>query len=369
MTPPLNPDTFICEFLLSVNNIQDQLSDPYDIPLGTNKTKATLPIRLRGKVGQLREKLRKLTDKFVWDNGVLTQKSKSKGGRHIGLYSDRRKLYRDEVDQLCATREEWYGSLSAEEKAGFDNYCLASAGAVLSSLIGEKLPACLHGPLARLALEAAETGQYFKRIRSETEKSLRDRNLSNPTVMPGILKRVEEDKAEAISRLIDRWFGALTSEQADVIEGPVTRKAVFVKPDVKISPSEKTNQPRNQIGPREMSGPHDLRFTENPRQLRRGKKKVEFRNEDRLWKLLIRLIKRHPEYYTTGDLGHDAFNPDSRNDDPSENTVQHDIGKLRVLLKPLNVTVLHCRGQGYRLEVSGRSPIPKSKRSKRRSRH
>lgn len=179
--------------------------------------------------------------------GELDHSAISKGlYKSTVLNGDRRKLYLDEFEQLGAAREDWYCNLSADEKAAFDSYCLASAGSALSA---ENVPVCLHGALARLALEAAELARRYKAIRAATEKSLRDRGLSNETVMPGILKQVDEDASETISRLVERWFRELTHEQAAVLDRIGSDSAGKNDEEIGAVP-EKTAQPANHTAPR-----------------------------------------------------------------------------------------------------------------------
>lgn len=215
MNAPFNPDTFIRDFLANVGTSLDHVSDPYDATLGTNKTRTTLPVSVRGKLGRLRVAVQKIIEKFVRARGELENTAISRGQyKSTVLNGDRRKLNLDQFEQLCAAREDWYCHLPANEKAAFDSFCLASAGSAFSGIIPKHLPVCLHGPLARLALEAADLARRFNAISIETEKSLRERELSNQTVMSGILKGVDEDKSEAISRLVERWFRELTPQQA-----------------------------------------------------------------------------------------------------------------------------------------------------------
>src|SRR5262249_35207276 len=108
--------------------------------------------------------------------------------------------------------------LSDREKMAFDRYCLTTAGPTFEPPLPEPLPPCLRGAVARLALEAAELARRYTAKRSQLEKSLRDRGMSNPTVLPGFLQSADEAEKQAMSKLVGRWRRGLTQDQQAVFD-------------------------------------------------------------------------------------------------------------------------------------------------------
>jgi DNA-binding response OmpR family regulator len=73
---------------------------------------------------------------------------------------------------------------------------------------------------------------------------------------------------------------------------------------------------------------------------------VELGGSVRLWELLVALGKRHDRYFRTYDLISEVWG-----DYPAaESTLWAAVSELRKMLGPLQVTIKHRKGIGYRLE-------------------
>jgi hypothetical protein len=171
-------------------------------------------LRLRGLLAQLAENDREIARVFDHQRGTVTQQFTSRGlFKSTACDSALRELYRREEADRSRSREQWYSGLAPADRAALDDHWLAIAGAVLHPLFPPELPASLHGPLARLALEDAVLARRFAARRDETEKSLIERRLGNRTVVVSILRGITGAEDEARSRLEGRWFRELTLEQ------------------------------------------------------------------------------------------------------------------------------------------------------------
>jgi hypothetical protein len=93
-----------------------------------------------------------------------------------------------------------------------------------------------------LALEAAELARRYRTKRSQTEKSLRGRGLSNPTVMPGLLQHVDHDEQAALSKLVGRWRRELTPEQQAEFDNAASPETSPRKPAEPNKPKASTER-------------------------------------------------------------------------------------------------------------------------------
>jgi hypothetical protein len=112
--------------------------------------------------------------------------------------------------------------------------------------------------------------------------------------------------------------------------------------------SDLIDNPRHK--PKSRRGPLEMSIIDNPRTVQRGSSVIEFNDDDIAWRIFSLLEKRHPGYYPTRELGHDALNPKNKDVDPSDNLVNKYVGRLHRLLSSLEIDPKFCRGQGYRLE-------------------
>src|SRR5205823_11160513 len=139
--------------------------------------------------------------------GATTQEFITRRAYNTTAYDARvRELYRQLEADRSGLREHWCGGLSPNDKAAVDELCLAVAGPVVRPCLPPALPACLHGPLARLALEHAAIVRRAAAARQEREESLRNRGLGNRRVVESVLRGFDQDEGEATARLIGRWL-------------------------------------------------------------------------------------------------------------------------------------------------------------------
>jgi hypothetical protein len=232
MATSFDPAGFVRQFLQKVDQSLEHYPAPFDYTaIEAGNTTAKLPVGLLGKLSQLREIEDEITARFVWERGSLTQTCISRGAYKSTVYDrDQRTLDLKEEKERSAARERWFCDLSDGAKTAFERYCLAAAGPTFVPLLPAALPSSLHGAGARLALEAAELARRYRTRRSQTEKSLRGRGLSNPTVMPGLLQQVDHDEQAALSKLVGRWRRELTPEQQAVFDGAIVSEPVQRRP-------------------------------------------------------------------------------------------------------------------------------------------
>ena len=239
MPAPADPAGLVHTFLNRVRSNVEGLPDPFAVDVissGQNGGRSW-PVRLRGLLAQLVEKDKEITRAFVWQRGAVTQKFISRG-LSTAYDTELRELYRKEEADRSSSREQWYCGLSIADKAAFDDLCLALTGAVLFPLFPPGLPACLRGPLARLASEFAALVRRADAERKEREKCLANRGQGNRTVVKPILRGITDAEEEARSRLIGRWLRELTPDQqaafdssgADSNQGRKTRTKRGGKP-------------------------------------------------------------------------------------------------------------------------------------------
>ena len=128
-------------------------------------------------------------------------------------------MYRQEEADRSALRERWVGGLPGKDKETLEALCLAIAGPVVRACLPPDLPTCIHGSMARLAIEYGAFCRRDAAERREREASLVDRGLGNRSVRNSVLSGFVKEAAEAASRLIGRWFRELTPEQAASFDG------------------------------------------------------------------------------------------------------------------------------------------------------
>jgi hypothetical protein len=115
--------------------------------------------------------------------------------------------------------------------------------------------------------------------------------------------------------------------------------------------------------------PFETTIDENGRTARRGDAKVAFGGNEKPWLVFMALLRRHPGYYKTLELGHDVWNPDSGNYGLDDYAVHRVICDLRkTYLAPLGLGVKHTRGIGYQLQerTAAAATPSRAKRSARR---
>jgi hypothetical protein len=212
---PLDPAALVQTFLNAVEPNANQLPDPF----GDDFSSSGLigghapPVRLRGLLAQLADEGREITRRLVWQRGKASQDFVGRGNS-TAFDSQVRELYRQEEAERSQLRERWFCGLASADKAAIDDFCLDIAGSVVRPIFPSSVPASLHGPLARLALECATISRRAAAERQERERSLGDRGLGNRSVAESILGGFAHTEAEAKSRLLGRWFRELTPAQA-----------------------------------------------------------------------------------------------------------------------------------------------------------
>jgi hypothetical protein len=167
-------------------------------------------VRVRGLLAQLAEEDREITRRFEWQRGTAIQKGISRGGTSTLTDTTLIDLFHREEADRSSLRERWYLGLTLDDKAAVDSLCWAIAESVVRPHFPPSLPACLHGPMARVALEYAAIVRRATVVRQDCERRLANRNH---TVVESILRRLAHDEEEAKLRLIGRWFRELTPEQ------------------------------------------------------------------------------------------------------------------------------------------------------------
>jgi hypothetical protein len=191
--------------------------DPYEgvnSPLG-QIGQCVLPARLRGHLAELAEEEAELSSDLIKKRAAVQ-------ARLFRLNStvadnDLRELDRTNDVEQSNLRENWYRGLSLEDKRAFDDRCLALASPILA-LLPATLSACLHGPLARLALECCQIVKRFDARRKQQQQSLMSRGLSNHTIVDGFIRRLKVDQQKAQTNLIGRWLRELTPEQCKTFD-------------------------------------------------------------------------------------------------------------------------------------------------------
>jgi hypothetical protein len=237
MATSFDPSRFVREFLETAAPNLGLLPAPFDYPdYSAGDGNAKLPVGLRGKLSQIRETEGEITARFLWKRGALTQACITNRTYNSSVHdSKQQELDLNEEKERSAARERWFCDLSPAERAAFDQYCLAIAGLSVESILPSDLPTCLRGSVARLALEAAEVAKRYKARRLEIEKSFHNRALSNPTVMPCFLNRLDEDEKAAISRIAGRWCRELTPDQQAEFDDVARPQIDSLSPGILVS--------------------------------------------------------------------------------------------------------------------------------------
>jgi hypothetical protein len=216
MPTPFEPPDFVANFLNKVELNADEIPHPYGHDI-ISPTDPGLPVRVRGHLSQLAEKDLEITRVFAWQHGETVQKFIS--SKNTGYYSMLRELYRKEETDRSKSREKWFCGLAPKDQSMFDDHCLLVAGTVLHPLFPPDAPACLRGPLARLALEYSALVRRAAFRRNETEKSLASCGQQNHTIVKSVLNALVRVHEEAKSGLVGRWFRELTPEQETAFDG------------------------------------------------------------------------------------------------------------------------------------------------------
>ena len=101
------------------------------------------------------------------------------------------------------------------------------------------------------------------------------------------------------------------------------------------------------------TGPFGLTLDTNTHTVERNGHSVEFDASGRPWEVFIKLVERYPGRYLVRDLGHDVWNPEGNEEDPSDNLVQQAITALRKIIDPLGFAVKHSRNLGFSRSPGG----------------
>src|SRR5262249_33666278 len=150
----------------------------------------------------------KIANHFTYKRGEARQKSISQGIDSTKLDSDLFALDRKEDVSRSRAEEEWYRGLSDDIKKDFDDQCLAASRSVLPLLLSSSLSTCVHGPLARLAMEYAGVIRRYRNRRNEYQKQWARRS-PNHTVVASFVHRLAADEKDAKSRLVGKWLREL----------------------------------------------------------------------------------------------------------------------------------------------------------------
>ena len=153
-----DPAAFVREFLERTRpNLERYPVSFNKAVIAAGNATTRIPVGLLGKFAQLQEKEEEITAQFLFEQGSLTQSFISRRTYNTTAYdSQKRKLGLKEERERSAARERWFSDLSIDEKTAFEQHCLTTVRSFVAPLIPESIPSCLHGALARLALEAAE---------------------------------------------------------------------------------------------------------------------------------------------------------------------------------------------------------------------
>jgi hypothetical protein len=202
-------------FLIQVASNANTVPDLFDSAFTSSGLRGGRPppARVKGLLMQLAERDGEKARAFEQSRAELTQQFISRKQNHTGYFAVLRDLYRRDEADRSSLREHWYCGLALSDQKAIENHCLAVAETVLLTLFPPELPACLRGPLARLALEYAALMRRGAARRDEMAKSLASRGLGNRTVVDSILQAFANSEEEAKSRLEGRWLRELTSEQ------------------------------------------------------------------------------------------------------------------------------------------------------------
>jgi hypothetical protein len=175
---------------------------------------------------QLAEEGREIARHFMRQRAEVTQKFISRGFHKSALHGPEVQALRNKREaELSNLHGRWYSGLSVGEKSAFDDLCLVVAASVVRSHLPPSLPASLHGPLARLALEYAAVARRAGASRREREKFYSDSGLG-PTAVASFSRTSALHEEEAKERLIGRWFGELTPEQIEAFDTTQPLRAV-----------------------------------------------------------------------------------------------------------------------------------------------
>ena len=222
MSTPPDPVGLLRPFLTAVEGNANRLVEGFDacftspVPGGHH----TQPVRLRGQIGQLREAERVLARATTAQHGTITHEFITRRMYKSTAYdAEVRKLYEQEEVDRSRAQEEWYAGLTGDDKVVLDTCCLAIADSIIRPHFPKHLPACVHGPLARLALQYSAIVRRAVTQRADRERSLADRGLSNRGVVDSVVRVFTNVAEEARERLVGRWLRELTPEQAAGLDG------------------------------------------------------------------------------------------------------------------------------------------------------
>jgi hypothetical protein len=207
-----DPAKAVQKFLNSIESRANRLPDPFgeDLMAPGAKGARAPSLRVRGLLAQLSEQNREITRAKTRDQGALVAERRVSGT----IFGNRwRELFRKAEADRAAVMEDWYRSLSHDDRKAVEGYWFAAAEAIIRRIIPRQLPEYLHGPLGCLALEYAGIVRRAAAEREELSRWLALGNQKNQTVVNSILGGVTREEQEAKSRLIGRWYRQLPTEQ------------------------------------------------------------------------------------------------------------------------------------------------------------
>ncbi len=240
MSTPADPVGLVGAFLDSIEPHADQLPDPFADGFTSSPPAGdlTLPVRLLGLLGQVAEEEKGIAHAFVRQRAAVLQDYTSRGLSNSTAYDGEvRGLFNRAEADRSGLHHRWYTGLSMDHKGAFDAFCLAVAGPVVRPFLPPSLPVCLHGPLARLALEYAAIVRRAAAVRREREERLVNCGLGAKTVLDSVSRSITNDREVAKSRLIVRWFCELTPEQEAAFDSPpVVQGGELTRPPAGLGP-------------------------------------------------------------------------------------------------------------------------------------
>jgi hypothetical protein len=179
MSAPSDPVGHVRAFLSRIAPLANQLSDPFSDD--SHKSVPCGSVRIFGLLGQLNGTERKITRDYMRLADATTQKYISLGTSNSTAHdSELQELFRREEAERSSAREGWFGELSTDLKVAVNDLCLALSDTVVRPCFPPNLPACLYGPLARLALEYAALVRRYAARRCKLETILINRGWTTP---------------------------------------------------------------------------------------------------------------------------------------------------------------------------------------------
>jgi len=100
-------------------------------------------------------------------------------------------------------REKWFKELTPKDVEEIDALYLAVAAPILSPYFPHDLPASLHGPLTRLAMECAGIARRAERERERIQTS---QPRENRTIVNQFLAAFQREQKEVTDHVIGQWF-------------------------------------------------------------------------------------------------------------------------------------------------------------------